>query len=100
MNTPAAPGAWEVTYGKAYLGDKFADAAVEITTAITDHLTLVSDLEIKVRTNGGRATAYAEIRLTSQEMRDLAALLQIAADRVDELDQMRLQMLEQTKVAA
>lgn len=100
MNTPAARGAWDATYGKACLGDKFADAVVEITTAITDNLTLVSDLEIRVRTKCGRASAYAKIRLSANEMRDLAELLQTAADRVDELEQMRLQMAEQAEVAA
>lgn len=100
MNTKAAPGAWDATYNKAYLGDKFADATVSITTALTDHLTLISDLEIKVRVKDQRANAYAEIRLSAQEMRDLAALLQTAADRTDELEQMMLQMVEQAKAVA
>lgn len=99
MKTPAT-GTWEATYGKVYLGDKFNDATIAITTALTDHLGLVSDLEMTVRVPGGRAHNYTEIRLSAQEMRELAALLQTAADRVDELEQMRQRIVEQNKVAA
>lgn len=100
MNAQYVPGIWDSTYGHTYLGDKFADASVCITTAITEHLVLVSDLELRVRIGGGRATTFTEIRLSAQEMRELAELLETAADRVDELDHMRQQLLaEQGEVA-
>lgn len=94
MRTPIAPGAWDDTYRKAYLRDISDHATVEITTAITDHLVLVSDIQMTVRTPCGRARAYAEVRLSAQEMRELADLLQITADRVDELEQRRRQMID------
>ena len=99
MNTPVT-GTWDATYGKAYLGDKFNDATIAITTALTDHLGLVSDLEMKIRVPGGRALSATDIQLSAQEMRELATLLQTAADRVDELEQMRQRIVEQNEVAA
>lgn len=99
MNAPASPGMWDATYRKFHLGNEFETPHVEISTALTDHLTLVSDLEIKVSAGGGRGWAYAEIRLSAPEMRELAEILKTAADRVDELEQLRQQPAHQ-QVAA
>ena len=97
MSAASVPGAWDTTYGRATLSGNEWQDDVSITTAITDHLRLVSDLEIKVRSPDGRASASAEITLSAQQMRDLAAMLQTAAARVDELEHMREQMVEQRK---
>lgn len=87
---PASTGMWDATYRKFHLGGICDPASVEITTAISDRLELVSDLEIRVRAGQGmRAHAYAEIRLSANEMRKLAEMLETAADRVDELETLR-----------
>lgn len=98
MNAPASPGMWDATYRKFHLGNAFETPHVEITTALTDHLILISDLEITVRISN-HAQAYAEIRLSASEMRELAEILKTAADRVDELEQLRHQAASQ-QVAA
>lgn len=100
MSTPIATSVWDATYGKVYLGSSVGYHTIEITTAITDRMDLVSDLEMTVRTGDGRGRAYIEIRLSAQEMRELAALLQTAADRVEDLEKILQQMVEQNEVAA
>lgn len=98
MNTKQRPGTWEQTYRKVHVGNAFDYATASITTAITDRLDLVSDLEIRLRVKG-KATATAEISLDAASMRELAALLEAAADRVDELVQMRERMMDEEAAA-
>lgn len=108
MSARTVAGTWDCTYRRAHLGDHSELTSVEIITAISDHMTLVSDLEINIHAPGGRvdmpgcrAKAGAAIRLSAQEMRELSALLPDSANRVDELEQMRRRLLaEQAQVPA
>ena len=73
---------WDSTYSinRVCVSDT---AAAEVWTALSDAGQIIGRLDI--RTSSGNSWQSASIALTSEEMMEVAAILKIHADRLDEL---------------